>query len=96
MLMNDKDRRLEATETIWKHGVVMLVASIPFVFLAKLILLPVFVVVLAALSTMCVWMFGGSKPEKALNKRLAELEERLMNVETMSRVEMQMNFHQGS
>ena len=92
---DDKDRRVEATEIIWKYGVGMLAVSLPFVFLAKLILLPVYVIVLAALSTASVWMFGGtskasSQRERALEKRLSELEERLLNVETISRVEMQL------
>lgn len=89
-----KDHRVEATEKIWKYGVAMLAVSLPFVFIAKLIMLPIYVIVLAAMATLGVWMFGGrqysSKEESRLEARLEALEERLANVETITRVEMQL------
>ena len=48
----------------------------------------------ATLSAIAIWMFAGervkgiSKRKRALMKRIIDLEERLANIETLSRMEM--------
>lgn len=95
---NQRDGRLIATERIWKYGVAMLAVSLAIVLLTRLYHLPIYVVLMTGLASAAVWMFGGDKhdsvksseKEKALEDRLSELEKRLQNVETISRVELQL------
>ncbi len=88
-----RDIRLRATEIIWKYGVGMLIVSLPFVLFGRFLFLPAYVVLAAGFSASAVWLFGGntskgpSAREKELEERLASLEKRLENVETIGRFE---------
>lgn len=91
---DQRDSRIVATERIWKYGVAMLAVSIVIVLFTRLLTLPLYVVLATGLASASVWMFGGDKhdtvlaseKEKAMEDRLNELEQRLSNVERISRV----------
>lgn len=76
----------------------VLALSIPICTLSEHgIVLPIFAIAAAGVATPCVWYFGGkregtgrSKENQRLQERIKELEERLANVETISRFEMQL------
>lgn len=80
---------LNATKTIWTYATGMLALCIPLGALSKGPLIPIFVVLSAAMATAVVWIFAPrlwntpALPPKN-DERLAELEERLANVETLN------------
>ncbi len=92
------DFRPEVTKTIWRYGVFMLLISIPSaVFVKGLMILPFIVVFGAVVASASVWLFGNVSREKesslqmqSLAKRVADLDERLGHIETLSRVELRM------
>jgi hypothetical protein len=93
-----EDPRVEIIGRIWKTMIPVLALSIPICTLSEHgILLPIFAIAAAGVATPCVWYFGGkregtgrSKENQRLQDRIKELEERLANVETISRFEMQL------
>ena len=92
-----EDPRVEIIGRIWRMLIPVVALSIPFCALSRLgIFLPFVAVVAAGLSTACIWYFGGKreglgrKENDRLQQRIKELEERLANVETISRFEMQL------
>ncbi|MBV8275576.1 MAG: hypothetical protein JO170_10010 [Verrucomicrobia bacterium] len=91
------DPRVAIIGRIWRMLIPVVALSIPFVLLSHLgIVLPFFAIGAAGLATACVWYFGGKregagrKENERLQQRIKELEERLANVETISRFEMQL------
>ena len=84
------DLRQQAIETIWKYATGMLAISFVFVGAFRSIIIPLAVIVGAAVATALVWAFTPENKEKS-SARLEELEEqirkiddRLANVETIS------------
>ena len=91
------DPRVKIIGRIWRMLIPVLALSIPFCALSRVgIILPFFAIGAAGLATACVWYFGGKrealgrKENERLQQRIKELEERLANVETISRFEMQL------
>lgn len=91
------DPRVKIVGRIWRTLIPVLALSIPFCALSHVgIVLPFFAIGAAGLATACVWYFGGKreglggKENQRLQQRIKELEERLANVETISRFEMQL------
>jgi len=92
-----EDPRVETIGRIWRMLIPVVALSIPFCALSRFgIFLPVIAIAAAGLSTVCVWYLGskrqavGGKENERLQQRIKELEERLANVETISRFEMQL------
>jgi hypothetical protein len=92
-----EDPRVEIIGRIWRMLIPVMALSIPFFAMARIgIILPFLAIAAAAVSTACVWYFGGKregvdrKENERLQQRIKELEERLANVETISRFEMQL------
>jgi hypothetical protein len=91
------DPRVEIIGRIWRMLIPVVAISIPFCALSRVgIVLPFFAIGAAGLATACVWYIGGKreggggKDNQRLQQRIKELEERLANVETISRFEMQL------
>lgn len=91
------DPRVEIIGRIWRMLIPVVALSIPFCALSRVgIVLPFFAIGAAGLATACVWYIGGKregvggKDNQRLQERIKELEERLANVETISRFEMQL------
>ena len=88
------DDRVAATCKVWRSILPLMIVSLFFVVIFKMVLLPVVIVLGATLTAMAIWMFAGdrvegsSKRERALAAQVAELETRLENIETISRMEM--------
>jgi hypothetical protein len=90
-----KDRRLLATSTIMGSMVGALALCIPLCWITNTAYLPILAIGGAALATASVWIFGKPvDPDGASKLQIAELEttiadlrERLENVEVMSRYE---------
>jgi hypothetical protein len=95
---NREDPRVQIIARIWKTMIPVLALSIPFCALSEHgIILPFFAIGAAGVATACVWYVSGkregagsSKENQRLQERIKELEERLANVETISRFEMQL------
>ena len=92
-----EDPRVEIVGRIWRMLIPVVALSITICSLSRLgIFLPFFAIGAAGVSTACVWYFGGKrervgrKENEQLQQRIKELEERLANVETISRFEMQL------
>jgi len=99
-----KDPRIEALETIWWGAVAMLAICIPLCSVLRGPAMAYAVVVGAAAASIGVWATGARKRRVAevakeselekenerLKSKLEEMEERLGNVETMSRFEMRL------
>jgi hypothetical protein len=92
-----EDPRVEIVGRIWRMLIPVVALSIPICTLSRLgIYLPFVAIGAAGLSTACIWYFGGKreglgrKENERLQQRIKELEERLANVETISRFEMQL------
>jgi|GEM_PF-5657840 hypothetical protein len=93
-----EDPRVQIIGRIWKTMIPVLALSIPFCALSEHgIILPFFAIGAAGVATACVWYVSGkrdgagpSKENHRLQERIKELEERLANVETISRFEMQL------
>jgi len=92
-----RDPRVEISGRIWGMLIPVVALSIPFCALSRVgIVLPFFAIGVAGLATACVWYIGGKregiggKENQRLQQRIKELEERLANVETISRFEMQL------
>ena len=82
--------RRRTTATIWRYATGMLFVSIPLVGISHSTLMPFAIVFCAALGTAAVWAFKdrdlkSASELAALEKRLRQLDERLSNVETISR-----------
>ncbi len=90
------DPRVEIIGRIWRMLIPVVAISIPFCVLSRVGILPFFAIGAAGLATACVWYIGGKregvggKDNQRLQQRIKELEERLANVETISRFEMQL------
>jgi hypothetical protein len=91
-----EDPRVDIIGRIWRMLIPVVALSIPFCALSRLGIFLPFVAIGAGLSTACIWYFGGKrervggKENECLQQRIKELEERLANVETISRYEMQL------
>jgi hypothetical protein len=92
-----EDPRVEIVGRIWRMLIPVVALSIPICALSRLgIFLPFVAIGAAGLSTACIWYFGGKRERvggrenERLQQRIKELEERLANVETISRFEMQL------
>lgn len=99
-----KDPRIEALETIWWGAVAMLAICIPLCTVLRGPAMAYAVVIGAAAASIGVWATGARKrrgvqmaKESELEKenvmlkaKLEEIEERLANMETMSRFEMRL------
>jgi hypothetical protein len=91
------DPRVEIIGRIWRMLIPVVAVSIPFCALSRVgIVLPFFAIGAAGLATAFVWYSSGKregvggKENQRLQQRIKELEERLANVETISRFEMQL------
>ena len=84
-----KDARVQITKSIWVFSTAMMGISIPMVHIVSY--LPVCVLGAAAASTIAVWLGGKvsaqGRADNALQEQLQQLEDRLGNVETMTRFE---------
>ena len=92
-----EDVRVKTTGAIWGMATGMLGISIPLSAVTETAFIPVVVIVGAVIGTVAVWR-GGAKSEAgqqsatassndAAQKRIAELEERLANLETINNFE---------
>lgn len=88
------DMRVRATTRIWSMAVGMMGISIPLSAITHTALIPLAVIAGAAVGTCGVWFFGNKnssssvgKTEVAAQQRIAELEERLANLETINNFE---------
>jgi hypothetical protein len=91
------DPRVQIIGRIWRMLIPVLALSIPFCAISRIgIILPFFAIGAAGVATACIWYVRGtkdgtgSKENQRLQDRIKELEERLANVETISRFEMQL------
>jgi hypothetical protein len=91
------DPRVQIIGRIWRMLIPVLALSIPFSVVSRIgIILPFFAIGAAGVATACIWYIRGmkdgtgSKETQRLQDRIKELEERLANVETISRLEMQL------
>jgi hypothetical protein len=91
------DPRVQIIGRIWRMLIPVLALSIPFCAISRIgIILPFFAIGAAGVATACIWYVrgtkdgAGSKENQRLQDRIKELEERLANVETISRFEMQL------
>jgi len=91
------DPRVQIIGRIWRMLIPVLALSIPFCAISRVgIILPFFAIGAAGVATACIWYIrgtrdgAGSKENQRLQDRIKELEERLANVETISRFEMQL------
>jgi hypothetical protein len=88
------DIRLKATTAIWGTAMGMLGISIPLCAITNSTIIPLVAIAGAAIGTCGVWIFGNKKQGSAQNnaeiaaqQRIAELEERLANLETINNFE---------
>lgn len=88
------DPRVAAIGKIWTACIPLFVLSIPLAFLVKFTFLPLVVLIGAVLATCVVWYGPHDKAKddqlQVLQERIDALEERLQNVETLSRVELEL------
>lgn len=89
-----KDVRMETTGAIWGMAMGMLAISIPLSSVTQTAFIPLAVIASAAVGTVAVWRGGaknaspkGNKEQLAAQQRIAELEERLANLETINNFE---------
>jgi hypothetical protein len=86
-----KDARVQITKSIWALSTAMMGISIPIVGITNSPLLPLCVLGAAAVSTVAVWLGGKvsaqGQADKSLREQLQQMEDRLANVETMTRFE---------
>ena len=88
------DVRVQATAAIWGMTVGMMVFSIPLSAITESSFIPLAVIASAAIGTCAVWRPGtksenpkNNKEQLAAQQRIAELEERLANLETINNFE---------
>ncbi len=86
------DVRVQLTKTIWGCSVGMLGICIPLVALTHSPVLPMCVLAAAALGTVALWLGKGGSPQGPVNaqataEQLRQLEERVANMETITRFE---------
>ena len=91
------DTRVQTTSKIWALTIPLVALSIPLVAITGSILVAIMALLSPALATGFVWFFGNqhradapktaSKSELAGRQRIAELEERLANLETINNFE---------
>ena len=91
------DSRVQVITRIWRMIIPVMALSIPFFAMSRIgIILPFFAIGAAAVATAIIWAAGTKKSSvdrkenQRLQDRIKELEERLANVETISRFEMQL------
>lgn len=86
-----KDARVQITKSIWALSTAMMGISIPIVGVTHSALLPLCVLGAAAVSTVVVWLGGKvsaqGRADKSLQEQMQQMEDRLANVETMTRFE---------
>ncbi len=93
------DVRVQATAKIWVFSIAIMGVAIPITAITGSVLIPALVAISPALATAAVWYFGAQShniptPSSADNRaervgaqRIAELEERLANLETIDNFE---------
>ncbi len=87
------DERAKAVGGVWRAAIAMLALSIPLCAILRSAMIPIAVIVGAALVTLYVWSNGGAGKDaepsenEALREKIKELEERLANVEVINRFE---------
>jgi hypothetical protein len=87
------DVRVQATATIWAMAVGMMVFSVPLSQITESAVIPLAVIAGSAIGTFAVWRPGtkkegsSTKEQVAAQQRIAELEERLANLETINNFE---------
>jgi len=93
----EADSRIKVITRIWQMIIPVMALSIPFFALSRVgIILPFFAIGAAGIATAVIWGSGTKKmstdrkDNQRLQDRIKELEERLANVETISRFEMQL------
>ena len=90
--------RLQATTKIWIFSLAIMGVAIPITAITGSVLIPALVAISPALATAAVWYFGNNNRETAIHadarradalnaQRVAELEERLANLETINNFE---------
>ena len=91
------DSRIQVITRIWRMIIPVMALSIPFFAMSRVgIILPFFAIGAAGIATAVIWRSGTKKlsadrkENQRLQDRIKELEERLANVETISRFEMQL------
>jgi hypothetical protein len=91
------DSRIQVITRIWQMVIPVMALSIPFFAMSRIgIILPFFAIGAAGIATAVIWGGGTKKlsvdrkENQRLQDRIKELEERLANVETISRFEMQL------
>ena len=87
-----EDQRARALGKVWGSALVMLAICIPLCYILKSAVLPLAVIISAAVVTFYVWnsseLSGSENSEnEALRAKVKELEERLANVEVINRFE---------
>lgn len=90
-----KDVRMETTGAIWGMAMGMLALSIPLSAVTQTAFIPVVVIAGAAVASLGVWWRPGinsgnpstNKEQLTAQQRIAELEERLANLETINNFE---------
>ena len=86
-----KDARVQITKSIWIFSTAMMGISIPMVGITHSAVLPLCVLGAAAVSTVAVWLGGKvsaqGRADNALQEQMQQMEDRLANVETMTRFE---------
>ena len=92
-----RDPRVQVTGMVWAMLIPVLGMSWLFCLLSRVaILLPFLAIAAAGFGTAAIWVIGSQrvvpdrKENQQLKDRIKELEERLANVETISRFEMQL------
>ena len=94
---SQRDPRVQVITRIWQLLIPVMALSVPFFAMARIgIILPFFAIAAAGFATAAIWAAGSKsvtvdrKENQRLQQRIKELEERLANVETISRFEMQL------
>jgi hypothetical protein len=80
----EKDVRLKATIWMWGLSVPLFFACVPIIALSAMgILLPLFVLIALTIGTTSVWFFY-SKSMNAMSLEIKQLQERIVNLETIA------------
>ena len=81
----NKDIRVAATKKIWGYATGMMALALIFNPVRQNIALPALILAGAGVSTSVVWVTGGKRDDKQLpEKKIALLEERIANLETIA------------
>lgn len=76
--------RFAATAIIWGFGTGMLALCIPLVGMTGTPLLPLAVIVGAAVSTVVIWLNSANSPHQLLTGSIQQLEQRVANLEMIA------------